>query len=59
MIVGTSLSVYPAASLATEAKQDTEIVLVDPSVKLLDDDVDVISKKATVGVPEIVSRWLK
>ena len=58
LVVGTSLSVYPAASLITEAREDSEIVLVDPSVKLIDYKVRVINEKATVGVPEVVRAWL-
>ncbi len=59
LIVETSLSVYPAASLITEAKEGSEIALVDPSVKLADNKVHVINEKATVGVPRVVSEWLK
>ena len=58
LVVGTSLSVYPAASLITEARESSEVVLVDPSVKLADDKVRVINEKATVGVPEVIKTWL-
>ena len=58
LVVGTSLSVYPAASLITEAKEGSEVVLVDPLVKLIDGKVHVVNKNATIGVPEVISKWL-
>ncbi len=58
LVVGTSLSVYPAASLINEAKENSEIVIVDHSITFMNNKVRVINKKATVGVPEVVSKWL-
>ena len=58
LIVGTSLVVYPAASLVAYAPQSCEIVVVDPVRPTLADrrdSVRFITKEATVGVADIVN----
>jgi NAD-dependent deacetylase len=54
MIVGTSLAVYPAASLVHYAPPSAKRYLVDPNADALEiDDVDVIAEAASTGVPKI------
>lgn len=60
IIIGTSLNVYPAASLVNYAINAKRIVLVDPNPVTNENDIDfeLISKNATEGVPELVSDLL-
>jgi len=61
IIVGTSLQVYPAASLMYYAREGTPIYFVDPKPAIAptqDLNLQIISKKASLGVPEIVSRLM-
>ena len=62
LIVGTSLNVYPAASLLHYAPYEAEIYVVDPG-KLdfggFADRVKHIKKKASEGVPEVVEELIK
>ncbi len=57
VIVGTSLNVYPAAGLVRYARRDATIYLVDPSPQNVPNDMDihVISKKASVGMIDVVN----
>ena len=60
IIIGTSLNVYPAASLVNYAINAKRIILVDPNPVKNETNVnfELISKKATEGVPELVSDLL-
>ena len=60
IIIGTSLKVYPAASLVNYASNASRIILVDPNPVANETNVnfELISKKATEGVPELVSYLL-
>jgi NAD-dependent deacetylase len=54
MIVGTSMQVYPAASLINFAATDTPIYFIDPKPSLNSNSLKnlrVIPEKATIGVP--------
>ena len=57
IIIGTSLNVYPAASLVNYATNASRIILVDPNPVTNENDIyfELISKKATEGVPDLVS----
>ncbi|MBQ0126911.1 MAG: NAD-dependent deacylase [Bacteroidales bacterium] len=56
LIVGTSLQVYPAASLYRYARPDAPIYIVDPAeVPLFDSRIRHIRKVATEGVEEFVA----
>lgn len=62
IIVGTSLQVYPAASLMYYAKPGIPIYFVDPRPALTnsgDLNLHLIALKASEGVPELVSSLLK
>ena len=56
-IVGTSMQVYPAASLMHYVPSSTNIFYVDPKPAVINDpSITVIAEKATIGVPQIISR---
>jgi NAD-dependent deacetylase len=68
VIVGTSMSVYPAAYLYMSAKPDTKIIYVDPkasqTLKVLAeydhtvlDRIETLDKTATEGLQEIFDRY--
>ncbi|NER10988.1 NAD-dependent deacetylase [Muriicola jejuensis] len=62
IIVGTSLQVYPAASLLYYASEGTPIYLVDPRPALTPTrglNLHLIPRKASEGVPELVSQLLE
>jgi len=60
IIIGTSLNVYPAASLVNYAINARRIILVDPNPVTNETNInfELISKKATKGVPELVTDLL-
>ena len=58
MIVGTSMQVYPAASLIHYAPPDAERYLVDPNPQGVGADVEVIPKRAAEGVPALVEHLI-
>ena len=58
IVIGTSLNVYPAASLLQYVKDGTPILFVDPGQPefgVYRNRVEHIRKKATEGVPEVVN----
>jgi NAD-dependent deacetylase len=57
IIIGTSLNVYPAASLIDYAKQSKRIIIIDPNSNFYE-GIEVIKKKASVAVPELVDQLL-
>ena len=61
VVVGTSLNVYPAASLLHYTSPGIPIYFVDPGQPefgLWADKVTHIKKKATIGVPELVNQLI-
>ena len=62
VVVGTSLNVYPAASLLEYVPTTTPIYFVDPGMPELGiyrDRVEHIREKATTGVPKLVDRLIE
>lgn len=60
IIVGTSMQVYPAASLVQYAKEDAKIFFVDPNPSVAPSkNLMVIPEKATVGIPIVVEELKK
>jgi len=57
LIIGTSLNVYPAASLLDYAKKAKRIIIIDPKSPLYN-GVEVISQRATIAVPKLVEELL-
>lgn len=63
VIIGTSMQVYPAASLVGYAPRDAFIYYVDPKPSInyelsMLSNLEVISEKATMGVPQVVNKLL-
>ena len=61
LVVGTSLKVYPAASLLQYTRPGIPIILVDPGepeLGLLADKVHFVRQRAAEGVPMVVERLI-
>jgi NAD-dependent deacetylase len=55
IIVGTSMQVYPAASLIQYSKVDTHIYFVDPKPSISENKrITVFAENASTGVPKVV-----
>jgi NAD-dependent protein deacetylase/lipoamidase len=59
LVVGTSLSVYPAASLVEYARPDAEKVLNSLEMESVPAGFEFRPGRATAVVPEFTSRWLE
>lgn len=60
IVIGTSLQVYPAAGLLNLVPQRAVKYLVDPNSSVYADrNFQFITKKAAIGVPELVNQLLK
>lgn len=61
MVIGTSLAVYPAASLLQYTKEDATTILIDPNAneQQFPQHYTVVAKNAAEGVPQIVQELLK
>jgi NAD-dependent deacetylase len=61
IIIGTSMQVYPAASLVNYAKLGTPVYLIDPKPNVNETDFEnltIIAKTATIGVPGLVEQLI-
>ena len=65
IIVGTSLNVYPAASLVNFVRRDVPIYIVDPAVNdtnaafnapRIPNRITYIAERAAIGVPKLVEK---
>lgn len=55
IVIGTSLLVYPAASLINYAPSHTKKYLIDPNTTIAQNrEVEIIKEKAGIGVPKLV-----
>ena len=60
IIIGTSLNVYPAASLLNYTKKDCKKYLVDPNtINIPDKNIVFVKQKAGVGVKQVVDEILE
>lgn len=60
LIIGTSMQVYPAAGLIDFAPEGIPVYFIDPNPSISDsENLTTISKKASVGVPEVVNELLE
>ena len=59
IIIGTSLTVYPAASLLEYAKEECEKYYIDPNAELQNKKITSIKKHATKGVKLLVNQLLR
>ncbi len=61
LIIGTSMQVYPAASLVNYIKLNTPIYFIDPKPSIQANDFNnltIIPEKATIGVQILVEKYL-
>jgi NAD-dependent deacetylase len=60
IVIGTSLLVYPAASLVYHIKPGTPVYLVDPHAEILSgvENLTIIRETAGIGVPKLVNELL-
>lgn len=61
IVVGTSLVVYPAASLIDYVKRDTLKYIIDPNKPVIDNyhkNLEFITEKATVGTVPLVEKLM-
>jgi len=61
IIIGTSLLVYPAASLIHYVHQDAPIFIIDPVIPPISESnlsIKFIQKSATIGVPQLVKQLI-
>ena len=58
IVIGTSLNVYPAASLLNYTNNANRIILIDPKAEE-ERSIEVIKEKATSAVPKLVEELLQ
>ena len=58
IIIGTSLNVYPAASLLNYVGESCRVILIDKDPVMVD-GIEILAESATIGVPKIVDKLLK
>ena len=64
LVIGSSMQVYPAASLVDFAQRDTPIWYIDPNpainheLKIRNKQLTVIAEKASTGVGKIVAELM-
>ena len=62
VVIGTSLAVYPAASLLYYIDSSTPKYLVDPGepdLRVVNGKIDIIKERAASGVPQLVEHLIK
>ena len=57
IVIGTSLNVYPAASLLNYTENAERIILIDPNA-LSYNNIEIIREKATTAVPRLVKELI-
>lgn len=58
IIIGTSLNVFPAASLIDYATKANRIIIIDPNSSNYN-GIEIINEKATKAVPQLVNELLE
>jgi len=58
IVIGTSLEVYPAASLLDFVQYDAVKYLIDPNSQLNYPGISVLHEKASIGVPQLIHKLL-
>ena len=58
LVVGTSMQVYPAASLLDFAPLDIPVYYIDPAAQAMEPAVHIRAEVASVGVPAVVKELL-
>ena len=57
IIIGTSLNVYPAASLLNYSNKAEKIIIIDPNADF-QEGIETIQQKASIAVPKLVDDLL-
>ena len=57
IVIGTSLNVFPAASLMNHTENAKRIILIDPEAEERK-DIETIKEKATIATPKLVKELL-
>ena len=57
IVIGTSLNVFPAASLMNHTENAKRIILIDPEAEERK-DIETLKKKATIATPKLVKELL-
>jgi NAD-dependent deacetylase len=59
IIIGTSMQVYPAASLRHYLKPETDIYYIDPKPAYLDNpNITTIAESASIGINILIAKYL-
>jgi NAD-dependent deacetylase len=61
IVIGTSLQVYPAASLIDYVDEETEIFVIDPNLTIVKKHpkLTMLAEKATTGTTQVVSQLIE
>lgn len=59
LVIGTSLAVYPAASLVTGAPPSIPVVVVSLEIENELENAVLIREKSVVAIPRLVNHWLE
>ncbi len=61
MVIGTSLQVYPAASLIDYVGPDTEVIVIDPNMPAVKKHalLTLVTEKASIATPRIVTELIE
>jgi len=58
LVVGTSLAVYPAASLVDHVSSHCEVYAVDPALSKTNPRWHYLRETAARGVPQLIEQWI-
>ena len=61
IVIGTSLQVYPAASLLDYVSTGSEIIVIDPNLTIVKKHpkLTMLAEKATVSIPQVVQQLIE
>ena len=59
IIIGTSLTVYPAANIIDFVPDNCEKYLIDPNSVITTNEITTIKEKASIGIPILAQKLLK
>jgi NAD-dependent deacetylase len=61
IVIGTSLNVYPAASLVYYVRNSTPVYLIDPNAEMIQGlkNITIFREPAGTGVPKLVNQLMK
>jgi NAD-dependent SIR2 family protein deacetylase len=59
LVIGSSLAVYPTASLVTDAPPEIPVIVVSLEIEYEMEDAVLIQEKAVTAIPKLVHHWLE